>query len=136
MSSTVAACSGGSMPCAVSLLRITGPEALQTLSAVFSANCGLPVERWKPRTMYYGRLLARDGAVLDLCLAAVFRAGHSYTGEDMAEIYIHGSRAVAAEGLSHLYACGCEPAPPGELHQARPFFQAGWTSLRRRLLQI
>lgn len=114
MSSTVAACSGGAMPCAVSLLRVTGPNALSALSAVFEAKCGLPPDRWKSRTMYYGKLLARDGAVIDLCLAAIFRAGHSYTGEDMAELYIHGSRAVAAEGLSHLYANGCEPAPAGE----------------------
>lgn len=114
MPSTVAACSGGAMPCAVSLLRVTGPDALSALSAVFQASCTLSPQRWKPRTMYYGKLLARDGAVIDLCLAAVFRAGHSYTGEDMAEIYIHGSRAVAAEGLLHLYARGCEPAPAGE----------------------
>lgn len=114
MSVTVAACSGGSMPCAVSLLRITGPAALPVLTAVFRAKSGLPPDQWQPRTMHYGRLLARDGTTLDLCLAAIFRAGHSYTGEDMAEIYIHGSSAVASEGLAHLYTCGCLPAPAGE----------------------
>lgn len=123
MSVTVAACSGGAMPCAVNLLRITGPEALRALGAVFHARCGLPPEGWRPRTMQFGTLCARDGAAIDLCLACVFRAGHSYTGEDMAEIYIHGSRAVAAEGLAALYAHGCEPAPAGEF--TRRAFLAG-----------
>ena len=114
MSQTVAASSGGALPCAVGLLRVTGPEALPALGAVFRAQNGKVPAAWRPRTMYFGTLLARDGAALDRCLAAVFPAGHSYTGEDMAEIYIHGSRAVAAEGLAHLYERGCAPAPAGE----------------------
>lgn len=114
MPSTVAACSSGSMPCAIAILRLSGPEAFSVLDGVFQPKAGLPVSRRRPRTMHYGRALARDGATVDLCLACCFPGPNSYTGEDLAEIYCHGSQAVMAALLEHCYALGAVPAPPGE----------------------
>lgn len=114
MPSTIAACSSGSMPCAISILRLSGPEAFSVLDQVFQPRTGLPVNQWRPRAMHYGRALARDGATVDICLACTFPGPNSYTGEDLAEIYCHGSQAVMAALLEHCYACGAVPAPPGE----------------------
>ena len=52
------------------------------------------------------RLLLKDGKPMDLCLAAFYRGPASYTGEDMAEIFCHGSQAVVAGALEHAFAQG------------------------------
>ncbi|MDD5907189.1 MAG: tRNA uridine-5-carboxymethylaminomethyl(34) synthesis GTPase MnmE [Clostridia bacterium] len=114
MASTIAACSSGSMPCAIAIVRLSGPEAFSVLDGVFVPNAGKPVSLRRPRALHYGRLLAKDGLTLDLCLAACFPGPHSYTGEDLAEIYCHGSQAVVAALLDHCFAWGAVPAPPGE----------------------
>lgn len=114
MASTIAACSSGSMPCAIAIVRLSGPEAFSVLDGIFQPKTGKPVSQRKPRAMHYGRLLAKDGATIDLCLAACFPGPNSYTGEDLAEIYCHGSQAVVAAMLDHCFALGAIPAPPGE----------------------
>ena len=114
MASTIAACSSGSMPCAIAIVRLSGPEAFSVLDGIFKPKSGLPVSQRKARAMHYGRLLAKDGATVDLCLAACFPAPNSYTGEDLAEVYCHGSQAVVAAMLDHCFALGAVPAPPGE----------------------
>lgn len=114
MASTIAACSSGSMPCAIAIVRLSGPEAFSILDGIFKPKGGLPVSRRQSRHMHYGRLLAKDGATVDLCLAACFPAPNSYTGEDLAEIYCHGSQAVVSAMLDHCFALGAIPAPPGE----------------------
>ena len=114
MASTIAACSSGSMPCAIAIVRLSGPEAFSVLDAVFQPKSGKPVSQRQSRHMHYGRVLAKDGLTVDLCLAACFPAPNSYTGEDLAEIYCHGSQAVVAALLDHCFAVGAVPAPPGE----------------------
>ncbi len=114
MASTIAACSSGSMPCAIAIVRLSGENAFTVLDAVFRPRSGALVSRRRPRAMHYGRVLAKDGATIDLCLAACFPGPNSYTGEDLAEIYCHGSQAVVSALLDHCYAAGAVPAPPGE----------------------
>lgn len=123
MPDTIAACSSGSMPCGIAVLRLSGPRAAEILDAVFVPRGASAVSRATPRRLYYGRLLARDGQTLDLCMAAFFPGPHSYTGEDLAEFYTHGSQAVAAGLLDHCFALGAVPAPPGEY--TRRAFLAG-----------
>ena len=110
MPDTIAACSSGSMPCGIAVLRLSGPRAAEILDAVFVPRAAKAVSRAAPRRLYYGRLLARDGQTLDLCMAAFFPGPHSYTGEDLAEFYTHGSQAVAAGLLDHCFALGAVPA--------------------------
>ena len=114
MASTIAACSSGSMPCAIAIVRLSGPEAFSVLDAVFQPKSGKPVSQRQSRHMHFGRVLAKDGLTVDLCLAACFPAPNSYTGEDLAEIYCHGSQAVVAALLDHCFEQGAIPAPPGE----------------------
>lgn len=123
MPDTIAACSSGSMPCGIAVLRLSGDRAAEILDKVFIPRAKTPVSQAQPRKLYYGRLLARDGRTLDLCMAAFFPGPNSYTGEDLAEFYTHGSQPVAAGLLEHCYALGAVPAPPGEY--TRRAFLAG-----------
>ena len=67
----------------------------------------------KPNTICYGHI--RDGAeVVDECMVSVFKAPHSYTGEDSAEISCHGSRYILNKVLELLVQNGCRMAEPGE----------------------
>ena len=67
----------------------------------------------KPNTVCYGPI--RDGAeVVDECMVSVFKAPHSYTGEDSAEISCHGSRYILNKVLELLVQNGCRMAEPGE----------------------
>ena len=79
MASTIAACSSGSMPCAIAIVRLSGADAFSVLDAVFQPKSGKPVSQRQPRHMHYGRVLAKDGLTVDLCLAACFHAPNSYT---------------------------------------------------------
>lgn len=123
MPDTIVACSSGSMPCAIAILRLSGPLAEQIADGVFSPMRGAPLSARAQRTMIYGRLRAKDGAVIDLCLAARFDGEKSYTGEPLVEFYTHGSQAVAAALIDHCCALGAVPAPPGEY--TRRAFLAG-----------
>lgn len=123
MPDTIAACSSGSMPCGIAVLRLSGDKAAEILDKVFVPRAKTPVSQAQPRKLYYGRLLAKDGQTLDLCMAAFFPGPNSYTGEDLAEFYTHGSQPVAAGLLEHCYALGAVPAPPGEY--TRRAFLAG-----------
>ena len=96
MPDTIAACSSGSMPCGIAVLRLSGPKALAITDGLFFPRTGGPLSTREPRKLIYGRLLARDGALLDLCLACRYSPKHSYTGEDLVEFFTHGSQAVAA----------------------------------------
>ena len=79
-----------------------------------------------PRTLVYGDLLDREGAVIDQVLATYTRGPASYTGEDTAELQCHGAPMVLALGLEALFARG--PARPGRgSSPAGPFSTAGWT---------
>ena len=114
MASTIAACSSGSMPCAIAIVRLSGPEAFPILDGVFHPTSGKPVSQRQSRHMHYGRLLAKDGLTIDLCLVACFPGPNSYTGEDLVEFYCHGSQAVVSALLDHCFALGAIPAPAGE----------------------
>jgi len=59
-------------------------------------------------------MLGSDGATLDEAVASVFVAPHSFTGEDVVELSVHGSPVVVAELLDELYQLGARPAEPGE----------------------
>ena len=72
--------------------------------------------RLKPNTIHYGHI--KDGAeIIDEVLVSIFRAPHSYTGEDSAEISCHGSRYIINKVLELLIQHGCRMAGPGEFTQ-------------------
>lgn len=111
---TIAAIATGSARTAIGILRISGPDALGVLSAVFTPMGRTPLEDRAPSSLTYGTLYDTDGTVLDHCLATFSRAPHSYTGEDTAELQCHGSPAVLTAGLEALFAAGARQAKAGE----------------------
>ena len=75
---------------AISIVRISGPRALEAVSAVVSFS--RPLNDAPGYSIRYGTALQNDGSVLDEVLVSVFRAPHSYTGEEAAGISCHASR--------------------------------------------
>lgn len=97
---------------AISIVRISGPRALETVSAVVSFS--RPLNDAPGYSIRYGTALQNDGSVLDEVLVSVFRAPHSYTGEEAAEISCHASRYVVETLLQRLCDAGARAAEPGE----------------------
>ena len=97
---------------AIGIIRISGPRTLEILSRVFSKN----LANADGNTIHYGHI--KDGeVVVDEVLVSVFRAPHSYTGEESAEISCHGSRYILNKVLALLIENGCRQAGPGEFTQ-------------------
>ena len=113
-SGVIAAYSGGKLPGAIGIVRMSGAGVLDIMDHIFKPKRGKLMSECKSNEMIYGELLASDGQCIDICLACVFRGPHSYTGEDMAEIYCHGSEAIVSAALRSAYACGARPAEAGE----------------------
>lgn len=97
---------------AISIVRISGPRALEAVSAVVS--CNRPLHEAPGYSIRYGTALQDDGSILDEVLVSVFRAPHSYTGEEAAEISCHASRYVVQTLLQRLCDAGARAAEPGE----------------------
>ena len=97
---------------AIGIIRISGPKSLEILSHVFTKD----ISNAQPYTIHYGNI--KDGTeVVDEVLVSVFRAPHSYTGEESAEISCHVSRYILNKVLALLIANGCRQAGPGEFTQ-------------------
>lgn len=109
MSDTIFAVSSGSPPAAIAVVRISGPQALASASALMR---GLPEAR-KP-TLRKLRDPA-TGLLLDRALVLRFDAPDTATGEDLIELHLHGGRAVVAAVLAALEGVeGLRAAEPGE----------------------
>ena len=99
---------------ALGIIRISGSQALEILTRVFRGSGD--VQTYLPNTIHYGHI--KDGAeIIDEVMVSVFKAPHSYTGEDSVEISCHGSRYILNKVLELLIACGCRMANPGEYTQ-------------------
>ena len=114
---------------ALGIIRISGPQSLEILSRIFTKN----LTQAQPNTIHYGHIvefvavphIVESVAVpqrhatttIDEVLVSVFRAPHSYTGEDSAEISCHGSRYILNKVLELLIQNGCRMANPGEFTQ-------------------
>ncbi len=97
---------------AIAIVRISGPQTFRILASVFSAD----LSQAQPYTLRYGHI--DDGSRrVDDVLVSIFRAPHSYTGEDSAEISCHGSPYITREILQLLIAHGARQAQPGEFTQ-------------------
>lgn len=110
---------------AVAIVRVSGPEAVEVLDKVFRPfkDQGPRAAEFRPREMHYGRIIFPESpghstgnaeTVIDEVMAVTFRAPHSYTGEDSAEIYCHGSQYIVSEILRVLLAAGAVMATAGE----------------------
>ena len=98
---------------AVSLVRISGPDAIQVADRATGGKAATLL----PRTVRYCRVTDARGEVLDDGLLTVFHGPHSYTGEDCAEFTGHGGILATSEVLGRFLACGAAAAGPGEFTQ-------------------
>ena len=101
---------------AISVIRISGPDALTIADKVIKCRKGCILES-KGYTIKFGVILDDAGAVIDEVLASIFRAPHSYTGENSVEISCHASSYIVSAVMDLLYSAGCRAAEPGEFTQ-------------------
>lgn len=99
---------------AIGIIRLSGSEAIRLTDKVFVSVSGKQLSAAKPNTLHYGEIKDKDGHTIDDVLVSVFRAPHSYTGEDSTEISCHGSRYILQQVLQCLIEVGCRQAEPGE----------------------
>ena len=99
---------------AIGIIRLSGSEAIRLTDKVFVSVSGKQLSVAKPNTLHYGEIKDKDGHTIDDVLVSVFRAPHSYTGEDSTEISCHGSRYIIQQVLQRLIEVGCRQAEPGE----------------------
>lgn len=94
---------------ALGIIRISGPAAFSIVSTL----CPLRCDQVAANTIHYTHI--KDGdEVIDEVMVSVFKAPHSYTGEDSVEISCHGSRYILNKVLELLVQNGCRMAGPGE----------------------
>ena len=99
---------------AIGIIRLSGPDAITLTDKIFHSANGKSLEEAKPYTLHYGEIKDKDGNTIDDVLVSVFRAPHSYTGENSTEISCHGSRYILQQVLHRFTEVGCRQAEPGE----------------------
>ncbi len=97
---------------ALGIIRISGHQALEILSHIFSNN----LMNAHPNTIHYGHIKDSEN-IIDEAMVSIFRTPHSYTGEDSVEISCHGSTYILNKVLGLLVQNGCRMANPGEFTQ-------------------
>ena len=102
---------------AIGSIRVSGPEAISITSRIFKpAKAGKLFNDQKPYTLTFGCIY--DGEeIIDEVLVSLFRAPHSYTGENSTEITCHGSSYILQQVMQLLIKNGCRMAQPGEYTQ-------------------
>lgn len=112
----VATAQGG----AIGTIRVSGPQAIEITSRIFTPTQGKPLAERKPYTLAFGKIISAappTEEVIDEVLVSVFHAPHSYTGEDSTEIMCHGSSYILQQVMQLLIQNGCRSALPGEYTQ-------------------
>lgn len=98
---------------AISIIRVSGKESLAIADKVIDTK-GVPIAETEGYRLRYGTVFEADGSVLDNVIVSVFRAPHSYTGENSVEISCHASRFIVNIILELLVNAGARIAAPGE----------------------
>lgn len=98
---------------AISIIRVSGKESLAIADKIIDTK-GVPIAETEGYRLRYGTVFEADGSVLDNVIVSVFRAPHSYTGENSVEISCHASRFIVNKILELLVNAGARIAAPGE----------------------
>ena len=101
---------------AISVIRISGPDALTIADKVVSCRRS-SISSAKGYTMKFGTICDGSGDIIDEVIASVFRAPHSYTGEDSVELSCHASSYIVSAVMQLLSEAGARAAEPGEFTQ-------------------
>ena len=103
---------------AIGIIRISGPMAINIADRIFRpVSSTLSLSERKAYTLAFGNIVNANNDVVDEVLVSIFRAPHSYTGENSVEISCHGSAYVLQQVMLLLTENGCSPAGPGEFTQ-------------------
>lgn len=102
---------------AVAIVRLSGPAAGRIASQLFQPARGGTWDQPVSHRLYFGHLRNLGGDLLDECMAVLMRAPHSYTGEDVVEFHVHGSRVIVESVMEACMAAGARAARPGEFTQ-------------------
>lgn len=103
---------------AIGIIRISGPMAISIADRIFRpVGSTLSLSERKAYTLAFGNIVNANNDVVDEVLVSIFRAPHSYTGENSVEISCHGSAYVLQQVMLLLTENGCVPAGPGEFTQ-------------------
>lgn len=98
---------------AISIIRVSGKESLAIADKVIETK-GVPIAETEGYRLRYGTVFEADGSILDNVIVSVFRAPHSFTGENSVEISCHASRFIVNIILELLVNAGARIAAPGE----------------------
>lgn len=98
---------------AISIIRVSGEDSLAIADKVIDVK-GESLSETEGYRLRYGTIFADDGSVLDNVIVSVFRAPHSYTGENSVEVSCHASRFIVNAVLELLVNAGARIAAPGE----------------------
>ncbi len=103
---------------AIGIVRVSGPQAISITDRIFTpAGRPIPLVQREPYTITFGHIYNDAGENIDDVLVSLFRAPHSYTGEDCTEISCHGSSYILQQVMQLLITHGCRSAHPGEYTQ-------------------
>ncbi len=112
-SAVIAALSTPAAPAGIGVIRVSGDEAVAVADRVFRPAGKRALSVLSGYQAAFGHVFDENGDI-DECVALVFRAPHSYTGEDTVELSCHGGLYVLRRVLRALYAAGARPAEAGE----------------------
>ena len=110
---TIIAKASGAGSSAISLFRLSGSNSIEMVSDCFQPKSQKKLLDQKSHTVHLGTL-KHNGDALDEVLVSIFKAPHSYTGENIVEISCHGSNYIQEEILRLFISKGAQPAKPGE----------------------
>ena len=102
---------------AIGTIRVSGKEAISITDKIFKPISGAAFSDRKPYTLTFGNIYGENGEIIDEVLVSLFKAPHSYTGEDSTEISCHGSSYILQQVMQLLIKNGCRAAGPGEFTQ-------------------
>lgn len=103
---------------AIGIVRVSGSHAITITDSIFTpAGSPTPLTERKPNTITFGYIRDDKQEIIDEVLVSIFRAPHSYTGEDVVEISCHGSSYILQKVMQLLIEHGCRAAGPGEYTQ-------------------
>ncbi|HOO85838.1 MAG TPA: hypothetical protein PLS94_14800, partial [Prolixibacteraceae bacterium] len=112
---TICAISTASGTGAIAMIRLSGNNALTIADSIFrSVKASKKLDQQKGGTFHFGTICDNNNEIVDEVIAAVFKAPHSFTGENMVEISCHGSSYIQQKVLQLLIDNGARMAKPGE----------------------
>jgi len=101
---------------AISVIRISGPKALEIADSLVKCHKGR-ISEADGYTIRFGTIYGCNGEMVDEVLVSIFRTPHSYTGEDSVEISCHASSYIVSTIMDLLFTSGARAAEPGEFTQ-------------------